>query len=123
MARRTRRLRVAEAEPSEVEQWAHHLKQSWLLCRELGHTWKPHTARYVPEQRAYERTLRCARCTTERRQVLDGSGHVVSSQYAHPDGYLHKGLGRVTGEGRDALRLESLTRFIDQSSSKSRASA
>ena len=117
MARRRRRI-VAEADANEVEQWAHTLKQTWLLCRELGHTWKPFTARYVPEQRAYERTLRCPRCATERRQVLDGSGHVVSSSYVHPDGYLHKGLGRVTGEGRDALRLESLHRFIEQTTAK-----
>jgi hypothetical protein len=119
MPRRKRRLVADEAEPSEVEQWAHTLKQSWLLCRELGHNWRPHTARFVPEQRAYERSLRCTRCTCERRQLLDGSGHIVSSQYVHPEGYLHKGLGRIIGEGRDALRLESLHRFIEQTSSKS----
>lgn len=119
MARRKRRIVADEADAGEVEQWVAHLKQSWLLCRELGHTWKPFTARFVIEQRAYERSLRCSRCATERREVLDSSGHKVSSQYVHPDGYLHKGLGRITGEGRDALRLESLTRFIDQTSSKS----
>jgi hypothetical protein len=119
MARRVRRKAVDEAEPNEVEQWAHTLKQSFLLCRELGHNWRPHTARYVPEQRAYERSLRCTRCYCERRQVLNGNGGIVSSSYVHPEGYLHKGLGRIVGEGRDTLRLESLTRFIEAASSKS----
>jgi hypothetical protein len=113
------RRQLDEADANEVEQWAANLKQSWLLCRELGHTWKPHAARYVAEQHVYERSLRCTRCFTERRQLLSGHGHVVSSQYVHPDGYLHKGLGRISGEGRDVLRLESLTRFIAASSAKS----
>lgn len=117
MAQRKRRLTVVEADASEVEQFAASLKQSWLLCRELGHTWKPRTARYIKNQRVYERTLVCSRCTTERLQLLDGSGHVVSSQYRHPDGYLHKGLGRISGEGRDVLRLESLQRFISAAKS------
>lgn len=118
MATRRRRI-VSEADASEVEQFAASLKESYLLCRELGHNWRPHTARYLADQRAYERSLRCSRCYTERRQVLTGSGHIVGSSYVHPEGYLHKGLGRIVGEGRDALRLESLQRFITKTSAKS----
>lgn len=119
MARRKRHLALAEAEPSEVEQWAHTLKQNWLLCRELGHNWKPHTARFVTEYRAYERILKCPRCTAERHEVLDSTGSKVSSHLIYPKGYLHQGLGRIVGQSRDTVRLESLTRFITQTSSES----
>lgn len=118
MSRPGPRQPITEAEPSEVESFAQSLKMSYLMCRELGHNWRPATARYVRSQKVYERSLRCVRCTCERQQVLDASGSIISTHYVHPEGYLHKGLGRIVGEGRDVLRLESLNRFISSASSK-----
>ena len=123
----TRRIPVKAAEPpppepvlrkppkiattSEVQVFAAGLNNSFLLCRDLGHNWRPWGAQWVPEDNAYNRTLRCTRCKTARMQVLSVRGEVIQSKYDYADGYQHKGLGRVTGSGRDALRLESIVRL------------
>lgn len=102
------------ADPKDVAQWAEELTASYLECRELGHLWRPFAARWVPEDRYYERVLRCTRCKTKRVQTLSRRGEVVLSHYVYPDGYQSNGMGRIVGDGRDALRLESLTRFLSK---------
>lgn len=114
MASRKRRTRPPEyADPDDVREWAHGLSQSYLLCRELGHNWRPHTARWVTEDQCFERSLRCTRCKTERRQVLSSRGAVASSHYVYPDGYQTHQMGRIAGDSRDALRLESINRTLE----------
>lgn len=114
-----RRLRSSsDADVSEVEQFAHGLSMNYLQCRELGHNWRPHTARWVQDQGCYERVLRCVRCQTLRIQLLDQYGAIISSSYKHAEGYLHKGMGRIVGESRDIVRLESLTRFLSSATNK-----
>lgn len=100
------------ASPSEVGAFAAKLPENFLLCREIGHNWKPWAAQWVPEDQCYERVLRCTRCKTRRNQTLSSQGAVIASNYEYPDGYEHKGFGRISGQGRDTLRLESLTRLI-----------
>lgn len=100
------------ADRASVEDFAAGLPEKHLLCRELGHNWRPWTAEYVKAQRCYERALRCTRCRAERWQTLSRSGEILSSRYVYPDGYVSHGMGRIVGEGRDALRLESLTRLM-----------
>ena len=100
------------ADPEEVGAFAENLPDRYLHCRELGHLWRPFTAAWDEGARAYERVLRCSRCRTERHQTLSAYGAVVTNAYHYPDGYQHVGFGRITGDGRDRLRLESLTRAI-----------
>lgn len=100
------------AHPDDVRDWAEGLKESYLQCRELGHNWRPHTARWSSEFEGFERRLRCTRCRTVREQVLSAHGAVVTNQYLYPDGYQTHGMGRVVGDGRDALRLESIQRAL-----------
>lgn len=104
---------AGHASSAEVAAWASNLSEAFLLCREIGHKWNPHTAAWRSEQRCYERSLRCTRCRTRRLQLLTSYGAVISSQYIYPDGYQHKGFGRVIGDGRDALRLESIQRLVE----------
>jgi hypothetical protein len=114
---------VQGAERHEVEDFAHGLSISHLHCRELGHNWRPWVARYDEEHSSYERALRCTRCRTERWESIGLSGTKLGSHYKYPDGYVAPaGLGRIVGEGRDALRLESLHRSITQVDAKSQAS-
>lgn len=97
----------------EVESFAKGMRISHLQCRELGHNWRPWVARYDTEHNAYERALRCTRCRTERWETIGLSGAKLGSRYVYPEGYTAPdGMGRIVGEGRDALRLESLTRSI-----------
>lgn len=101
--------RPAQADLAQVEEFAAGLPKKYLHCRELGHLWRPYTARRHPDG-GFERTLRCSRCTTRRHQTLSSRGMVVSSHYEHPEGYLTQGIGRIAGDGRGLLRLESISR-------------
>lgn len=110
MARDRRRQPIMFADPYEVQDFAAGLSSSELQCRELGHLWEPHSGFWSPEDGCFYRTLRCDRCTTERNQTLSDKGAVLTNGYLYPEGYLHQGMGRIAGEGRDMLRLESVTR-------------
>lgn len=102
----------AYADPRDVASFAHGLEDNYLQCRELGHNWRRWVARWVADQDAYERALRCPRCGAERWQTLSDRGSVLTNNYKYPEEYVIKGLGRIVGDGRDALRLESLARDI-----------
>jgi len=83
------------------------------MCRDMGHTWRPYKAKYLSDENAYERILRCGRCKTERAQTLSMSGLILTGHYDYPDGYqAPAGTGRIDGEGRGYLRLESTLRII-----------
>lgn len=105
------------ASREEVESFAKTLNASQLACREMGHSWRAWVAQYDSEHNAYRRALRCSRCKTERWQTIGLSGAVLGSHYKYPDGYTCE-LGRIVGDGRDALRLESLTRTLDHAERK-----
>lgn len=101
------------ADVEEVKAFASGLSTSFLLCRELQHNWKPYSAYWDEEYHNYARTIRCVRCRTLKVQRLSSSGAVLTSHYEYADGYLAEHLGRIIGEARDSLRLESLTRSLD----------
>lgn len=96
----------------DVEDFAAKLSVSFLQCRELGHVWKPYTAAFDQEHNSFARVLRCPRCRTERHETLSTRGAKLASHYVYPEGYTTDGLGRIVGEGRDALRVESITRTL-----------
>lgn len=104
-------LHVATAK--DVKAWADDLPDTFIACRDMGHTWRPFRAWYDPEERGYQRVLRCGRCKTERRQLISESGAILTGGYDYPEGYTAPaGTGRIDGEGRAALRLESTLRVI-----------
>lgn len=95
-----------------VDAWAAGLPDDFLLCRDLGHTWRPSAAR-IGDDSTYQRTMRCGRCKTERHQTLSASGAILSGGYTYEDGYLApRNTGRITTGGRDQLRLESILRVL-----------
>lgn len=106
------------ADRDEVSDFAGGLSISHLQCRDVGHNWRPWVARWDDEHNCYERALRCTRCRTERWESIGASGSKLGSHYKYPEGYTAQGIGRIVGEGRDALRLESLTRQIVSTESK-----
>jgi len=109
------RLEDGTADVQAVANWSSDLPDSFLMCRDMGHTWRPFTARFSADENAYDRTLRCGRCKTERQQVIGMDGTILSGVYLYPDGYLSPaGSGRITGDGRGALRLESTLRLISK---------
>jgi len=107
------RARRQSVEP-EVATWADDLPERFLLCRDMGHSWKPYTASYEATARQYRRVLRCGRCHTERVQMLSTSGHIEAGHYVYPDGYaMPKGSGGYTMAARDLCHLQSVTRLVE----------
>lgn len=96
------------------EAFASGLSSKALHCRELGHNWRPLRASWDDVARAFDRTLRCSNCRSERVQVLDASGHPVSNRYNYAPGYLATNVEPVgLAALRDSFRLESLSRFLE----------
>ena len=99
----------------DADEWARSLPDSYLLCRDMGHVWRPYTARISPEGGGYERTLRCSRCRTTREQRLSMGGVVLSGHYTYGEGYLApKSVGFLSHDARSGLRLESTLRLISK---------
>jgi hypothetical protein len=97
---------------TEIDRWARDLPDEFLLCRDIGHTWRPSAARITSES-TYERTMRCGRCKAERRQELSATGAILSGHYYYETGYLAPpNAGRMTSGRRDGLRLESVQRLL-----------
>jgi hypothetical protein len=103
---------MAEA-PIPLDSFAASLPTSFLACRELGHVWRPFTVSWDADAHAYDRQLKCSRCKTTRKQLLDSHGHVLTNNYKHAPNYLAKGVEVIRGGGRDVFRLEAVTRFLD----------
>lgn len=94
--------------------WSDALPDAFILCRDIGHQWRPYRAWWSGPDKAYRRVLECTRCETTRTQLIDRRGHVSTGHYLYPEGYVSPpGMGRVDGAGRDALRLGSLLRLLD----------
>lgn len=118
MPAKTRHLQAAPDGPTiTVDTFAARLSDKALHCRELGHTWRPLIARWEAESRSFHRRLRCPSCRTERVQVLNSGGHVISNHYLYPDGYLATRVEGMVG-GRDRFRLEAVVRSLDESEAK-----
>jgi hypothetical protein len=114
MARRhLTRVPDEDAGPVPVDTFAARLTDRVLRCRELGHQWRPLMASWEPESRSFHRALRCPSCHTERRQVLNAYGHVISNGYVYPKGYLASNVEGPTSGRRDVYRLEAVIRTLD----------
>lgn len=99
----------------EVETWSQDMPEAFLACRDYGHQWWPHTAHFSAREQAYDRTLRCKRCGTTRSQWISLRGEVLGGHYDYPEGYqAPPGSGRLDGDGRAALRLESTLRLVNR---------
>lgn len=76
--------------------------------------------RKAPKDGLYLKTLHCRnRCGVVWTQVLDATGKVLwetGADYHSAPSYLVKGVGRLTREARDRLRLEQAQRWIQKKS-------
>ena len=78
-----------------------------LLCRDLQHSWGPHTARR--EVDGFVRQLKCVRCAALKDQHLDLEGYILRSTMIYPVGYLRPGEGRLTRDERASLRVRNMS--------------
>ena len=80
-------------------------------CRDLTHAWEPYTA--AKEGGGYKRIVRCPRCGTRRIDLLTRAGGVRRRRYVYPENYLVKGIGQLTGDTKNMMRLEGLKRLMN----------
>ena len=59
-----------------------------LDCRLFGHSWDPVPSDWTPSF-GVPMTLRCMRCTMERRDICQRTGELLSRRYTYPEGYLY----------------------------------
>lgn len=114
MSRPVKKQQPPEPRP-DINEWAQSLPTNYLQCRDFGHSWRPFTARWVAEERAYESQLRCGRCKTVRYRWISRTGEQLGAHYDYAPGYLAskpKGIGRLVREDRNWLRLESVLRVL-----------
>ena len=108
-ARKRKRAAVAAPMPlNELQQAVKSMDLSFVQCRDFGHSWRPYTARWSAADNAYQSQLQCQRCKALRVRWLSRTGHQLGGQYDYPEGYLVKGMGRLTGTDRDVIRLQSV---------------
>lgn len=96
----------------EVIAEVQELKESFLICRDLGHAWKsngPITEEQFENGKFFLRVLTCRSCKTKRMDVLNRHGEVVKRQYRHAKNYLIPGGGHLTNR-RSYFRHEILKR-------------
>ena len=92
-----------------------------LQCRDFGHSWRPFSAWFHQEHKEFVQTLRCQRCTSTRTRYLSARGAIIQSSYDYADGYtMPRGLGRMTGEDRDHIRLQSVLRTMPEDTAEER---
>jgi hypothetical protein len=101
---------VSDTEPRDIADALQRMTRTQIACRARGHAWEDWRAHLFGRNgsRGAMEILRCSRCGSERQQDLDRFGTVVKGRYVYPDGYLVKGLGRLTGEDRGLVRLTSI---------------
>lgn len=88
------------------------LDERFLQCRDFGHSWRPFSANWSEQYQSYSSQLRCDRCTTVRTRWLTRTGAMMGGGYDYSEGYLVKGMGRLTGSDRDKVRLRSILNVL-----------
>jgi hypothetical protein len=96
---------------TDVEQAIGSMDIRFVHCRDYGHGWGPKEARKI--RGGYERVLRCRDCGATQLQLLDNDCEPIKNpSRRYPDGYLVKGLGRLTGHDRALVRKVSTMDMI-----------
>jgi|SRR6478735_8709888 len=108
--------RKAPISDTGLSKWAQQLEPEQLLCRDLGHTWKPSRV-FKGKLNSFIQVLRCTQCKALRRREINRYGQVLGASYTYPEGYLAPtGVFATSSDGRSQLRLLSLQRMMNDDS-------
>lgn len=115
---RSRRRRVATHDDQlTLDSALSAMSDEYIDCRDYGHSWM--SWNFVGLQGGqWEQWLKCQRCDTTRKRILNNRGQQVTNGYDYADGYQLKGFGRLTGTDRDALRLAHILRITETNGKK-----
>lgn len=100
------------ASRADVKSAAKKLPEGFISCRDIGHTWRQF--RVIRVRGGFNRDLFCPTCKTNRHEFISRTGEKLSTGYTYPEGYQVKGMGRIVGDGRSVIRLESVVRVLDK---------
>jgi len=108
----TTTLRVPESEALQrLREFVDHLPIEYLECRQYNHAWTGHTVQSGRD--GFQVTLRCLRCQSQATESLTRDGSRDGKRHIHyVEGYLARGMGRLTGRGRDIVRLAGVNRHL-----------
>lgn len=88
------------------------LTDEYLRCRAIGHAWddfNPINKR--PPSFGWLMAFRCTRCFTERSDLIDSLGRLITRYYVYHDDYREAGIG-TRGVPRNQFRAElAIRRF------------
>jgi hypothetical protein len=109
---------VKYATRTEVAAAAKNWSPEVLLCRSRHHSWEQVHAVYIRRLRYWQVEIKCGRnCGVTGWEEWDQNGHVFARGLRYPVGpdgeqlyLMEPGFGRVVGDGRDLVRLESVLR-------------
>lgn len=104
---------AATEHTAALEAALEHLTPDMVACRDYGHAWAPLWANWDAKARAFDTGIQCRRCATTRARLLDRSGQQIGNHYQYPDGYLMRGVGRLTGSDRDRIRLAQVAAVLN----------
>lgn len=109
-----------EAQVGEVQSATKQWTDGVLQCRMYGHEWQPSRAVYNRKGRFFYIERICLRCMPEeggfpttKHEELSERGTVLASWYTYAEGYLTNGIGRITGDARDELRISTVERIFN----------
>lgn len=100
--------RAVTPHEAEVAEAIAGIADEFIQCRDTGHTWQRHNARWLDADNLWEQTLVC-RCGTRRIRYLNRIGAIIGGHYEYADGYTVKGVGRLTSEDRNGIRLRGVS--------------
>jgi hypothetical protein len=106
---RRQRARILTPHESDVEAAIAAIDPDHVQCRDTGHTWTRHNARWIDADNCWEQTLKCRQCSTERVRYLSRYGSILAGRYEYAPGYTIKGIGRLSSSDRDGIRLRGVT--------------
>jgi len=76
-------------------------------CRDWSHSWTPFRAWKI-KGGGWEEHRLCVNCNSTLIRLIDKQGYTVYRRIAYADGYVLKGLGRLSANDRAAIRLASV---------------
>lgn len=99
-----------EPDPFDLDQAIADMPIEFVECRDMNHSWRRFSARWMASEHHYESILRCARCQAEKVRFLSSTGRILSApKYEYREGYLlPKGHGNLSSDDRDRIRLASV---------------
>src|SRR5262245_22304647 len=102
---------MSYATPNTIDNAIGGWTDAVLHCRSWTHSWRNHAVTHTPG--LYEVTQRCNVCGTTRRMTMNDYGRVVVPwKHSYTSGYLLRGVGSVSPDGRAQIRLGALRNTV-----------